>query len=418
MDEDILAQEATDSATQSASAEQLRHASHRDMRRRLVSLLEERRTDLDAGPMLLDAAVYTDANRFEAERRELFIKRPILAALSRDLPEPGDTVVFDDLGPSILLVRNAQGRVNAFLNMCSHRGAKLVQECAAKRRMSCPFHGWTFDLDGELVGIPGQEGFDGIDKATRRLIRVPVVEWHGLVFVKADPDGEPIDVEAHLGSMASELIGLELADAEPVKSSCFDVSSNWKYALDTYCESYHLATVHARTIGTQSISNVMAYRQLDGHHRIGFPRAELLALVDKPESDWPSVVHYGGLYYIFPNVVIQVNLTRTGDPFYGVSRLFPGTSVDSCRTRRTTYKPHYASADADVAAWVEAHDFGDLLIEKEDYPIVAAAQRNLEHTRDFQVVLGANEIALQHIHRRIDALLRDAGEPRSSNEPR
>lgn len=414
MDEEIITQQ----APRSASAEQLRRASHEDMRRRLVSLLKERRTDLATGPMLLDASVYTDANRFEAERRELFLKRPVLAALSRDMPEPGDTVTFEELGPPILLVRNAQGHVNAFLNMCTHRGAKLVQECTRKRRMSCPFHGWTFDLDGELVGVPGSEGFDGIDRATRRLIRVPVAEWHGLIFVKGDPDAGPIDVEAHLGSMAAELAGLELAEAEPVKSSRFDVSSNWKYALDTYCESYHLATVHSRTVGTQSVSNVMAYRNLDGHHRIGFPRAELLSLLDKPESEWPSAVPYGGLYYIFPNVVIQVSVTRTGDPFYGVSRLFPGTSVDACRTLRTTYKPCYVSTDADAAAWAEAHDFGDLLIYTEDYPIVASAQRNLQHAHDFQVVLGANEIALQHIHRRIDALLREAGEPALSNEPR
>src|SRR5690606_2753478 len=272
----------------------------------------------------------------------------VLAALTGDLPEPGDTFLFEETGPAILLVRNKEGKVNAFLNMCTHRAAKLVTECGRKSRMSCRFHGWTFDLNGRLMGIPGVEGFQGIERAERGLIPVPVVEYHGLIFVRAVPNGEPIDIEAHLGErFALELAHLELARARPMKTSRIDVDSNWKYALDTYGEGYHFATLHPGSIGALAMSNIMSYDNHGPHHRMAMPRADFVEYSDKPEEEWPDT-SYGGLYYIFPNTVINVNTMADGKQFYGISRLFPGERVDQATTLLVTYKPGHMPADADA----------------------------------------------------------------------
>ena len=387
----------------------LRQVSRNKLRRRTIEHIRNGTTDLAPGSMQLDRRVYTDPERHEREREVLFRQRPVLAALSGDLPAPGDTYLFDEVGPPILLVRNKAGEVKAFLNMCMHRAARLVTECKRKVRMSCKFHGWTYDLDGKLVGVPGQEGFADVERSERNLIAVPVVEWHGLIFVRAVPNGEPIDVIAHLGEgFARELASLELEKARPMKSSRFGVQSNWKYAMDTYGEGYHFGTLHPSSIGALAMSNVMSYDNYGPHHRLAMPRAEFLDYADKPEDEWPDTT-YGGLYYIFPNTVINANSLKGGGQFYGVARVFPGDEVDEGTTLLTTYKPGHMMDNASDEAWIDMHGFIEKVITTEDYSVSADGQRNMEWAPDdFKPVLGANELALQNIHRHIQALLDSA----------
>lgn len=390
----------------------LKKASAEHLRRRTVEHIKNGTTDLaPEGPMLIDSSIYTDPERFELEKKVLFRERPILAALSMDLPEPGSTFLFDEVGPSILLVRNKDGKVNAFLNMCTHRAAKLVtDQCSRKNRMTCCFHGWTFDLNGKLVGLPGAEGFEGINREERSLIPVPVAEWHGMIFVRAVPNGEPIDVEQHLGEkFALELAHLELEKAKPMKRTVFPAPGNWKYALDTYGEGYHFATLHPTTIGALAFSNIMSYENYGPNHRLAMPRQEFLECLDKPESEWPET-SYCGLYYIFPNTVINVNTMKNGEQFYGVSRLFPGEKVNESSTILTTYKPGHEPEDADPKLWEDIHDFVHKVVSTEDYSVTESGQHNMKYApADFQPVFGANELALQNIHRHINALLAEAG---------
>ncbi|HET6969951.1 MAG TPA: Rieske (2Fe-2S) protein, partial [Phenylobacterium sp.] len=157
-----------------------------DIQRRLISHLEAgRTTDFAPAPYQVAARVFTDPQRLEAERRELFLKLPMLAAFTCDMPNPGDVVVFEAAGPSILIARGRDGRVRAFLNRCSHRAAKLTHGCSKARLLTCPFHGWSYDLHGRLVGLPGEAAFEGLDRAGLDLTPVPVAEWCGLIFVKA-----------------------------------------------------------------------------------------------------------------------------------------------------------------------------------------------------------------------------------------
>src|SRR5262249_36333657 len=149
-------------------------------------------------------------------------------------------------------------------------------------------------------------------------------------FVRATPGGDPIDVADYLGDFGDELAHLELAKAKPIKSSQFEVEANWKYAWDTYGESYHFATLHPSTIGALSFTNIMVYRNFGLHARLGFPREEFMAYAEQPESAWPHT-DYGGLYLLFPNVSINVNSMpgiAGGGQFYGFSRVFPGDRVD------------------------------------------------------------------------------------------
>lgn len=394
------------------SMEELRRRSHQDLRRRTIAHMQARTTDLSDGPRRIDPAVYVDPRRFEEEKRELFRKRPVCVGLTGDVPNPGDKMLVDVLGPAILLTRGKDGVLRGFLNMCPHRAARLVTECDSRSRMTCRFHGWTFNLEGELIGLPGKEGFAGMGKAELGLIPVPVAEWRGMIFVRATPNGDAIDVEEWLGPMADELAHLELAAARPVKSSVIHAGANWKYAFDTYGESYHFATLHPATIGSLAFSNTMTHRSHGRHFRIGFPRADFIDYGDKPEDQWPPS-DYGGLYMVFPAMVINVNTLPGGGMFYGISRVFPGETPDQCITLMTTYRPGHELDDRSDEAWITMHDFIEKVVRTEDYSVSAEGQRNLAHAPEgFRMVFGANEAVLQKQHAEIDRILAQSDEGR------
>ncbi len=358
-------------------------------------------TDMAPGPMVNLARVYTDPLRSESERREIFGKLPLLACLSSDIPKPGDTILFDAAGPSIFLTRTASGDVNAFLNMCTHRGAKLVREACNRKLFSCPFHAWGFDGEGRLAVLPGEAGFAGIDKSSRALVRVPVGEWAGMVFVRAHAGEERIDVEGWLGSFAPELAQLELHQTEPVRSSVMQTKANWKFALDTYGEGYHFATLHASSIGQSHYTDVAVYDRFGPSHRISFPDKGVLQFADKPETEWPET-EYGGVHYLFPNTILFIGSITPGRVFTQIFRHFPGATPGEMATLFAVYAPH-GVRDAAYQAEVEmAHDGTRTVVTTEDYVIAAEGWGNLAYApASFSVVYGANEIALQYQHRAI-----------------
>src|SRR5690606_5266119 len=103
------------------------------------------------GILEVEAAAYSDPDRFAGELRSIFRRIPLMLAASCELPLPGDYKAIDVAGVPVLLIRAKDGAVRAFLNACTHRGAKLAEGCGAKTRLTCPFHGWTFSLDGKLL---------------------------------------------------------------------------------------------------------------------------------------------------------------------------------------------------------------------------------------------------------------------------
>jgi phenylpropionate dioxygenase-like ring-hydroxylating dioxygenase large terminal subunit len=385
--------------------EALRHSSHYALRRRTLERMRSKTTDLDTAPMRIDPMVYTDPDYAVRERLAIFHGMPVVAGLTQDIPETGDMMLFDVLGPSIVLVRSRTGAVNAFRNLCPHRGAKVVTECSRRTRLTCRFHAWTFDLDGRLIGQPGKEGFEGIDRSELGLIPIPVAERHGLIFVNLSASPAGIDVDAWLGDFCSEIAHLELEKAVPVRRSEIACEANWKYAFDTYGESYHFASLHPETIGQLAYSNTMIYDNYGLHSRLAFPRGEFMDYADSPESEWPHT-NYGGLYNIFPNMVINVNSIPGVGQFYGVSRVFPGDDVAHSRTLLSTYQPAHAGTEIDVALWSEMHDFIQRVITDEDYSVSKDGQQNLTWApKGYQTVLGRNEIALQHWHRNLNKIM-------------
>jgi len=286
-----------------------------------------------------------------------------------------------------------------------HRGARLVGECQKRKLIVCPFHAWSFDLEGRLVAVPGEEGFDGVDRATRNLVRVPIGEWGGMIFVKAHAGDEEIDVEAWLGDLGPQLLALDLEDAKPIKLDRVETEANWKYCLDTYGEAYHFGTLHQTTFGQSSRNNVALYDSFGLHYRVGFTAKAYEELVGKDESEWPETP-YGGSHFVFPNSIVYGAPMAGGGSMIGMYRLYPGDSVGRCQTLLSVHRAANAPDTVLDEEFAAGHDYIVHVVSTEDYSVSKEGQRNLENAPpDYRLVFGRNEAALQEVHRNIARII-------------
>ena len=309
-----------------AFAERL-HDTRLSLGRRIVEHIRNGTSDLADAAMRNDVSVYTDPARHAAERQKLFRETPVVACLSNDIKEPGQYRTFDETGVPIVVVRGKDGTARAFLNVCLHRGARLVREAEGKANLfTCWFHGWSYANDGRLVGVPEAERFtdengDSALTGSEHLIQVPVAERYGLVFVQATP-GSTMDIDAHLGAFGPELELLELDKAERVKDGTLPVASNWKYALDTYGEGYHFAALHKQTLSPYFRNDITMYDRFGPHHRVLFVAKQLEAWLNIPEEDWGVDDALGGIHYIFPNTILFAGSVSPGKRYYTTFRHF------------------------------------------------------------------------------------------------
>lgn len=376
----------------------------RGLQRRLIGHIEAgRTTDLADAPMHQAASVYSDPVRHAREQERLFLRLPLVACLSGDIPNPGDTCIFDGGGRPIIVTRDKDGRVNAFLNLCTHRGARPVAADGHYDCFTCPFHGWTYGLDGALIGQPGRVAFEGVDTSRMGLVRVPCAEAHGLVFVRAQPGGEPIDVDAHLGTFGPVLAEIGLGDYRRVKSGIMPAAGNWKFVLETFGEGYHFASLHPTSLGQTHYSNVAVFDAFDRHHRVCFAPKAYKALARRPESEWP--VPDSVVYMIFPNTAMLVGSPMQGQFFVQLFRIYP-TDVGATDTQFTLYAPPVQLEGSGRAMAEAGFDFAQQIIQTEDFSVSGGAQRNFAQvSAGIEVTYGRNEIALQHLHRGLNEAL-------------
>jgi phenylpropionate dioxygenase-like ring-hydroxylating dioxygenase large terminal subunit len=370
--------------------------------RRIAAHIRNGTSDLADAPMVNDVSVYIDPVRHAAERQKLFRETPQLVCLSTQLSEPGQFRTFDETGVPVVVTRTASGEVKAFLNICPHRGARLVRQGEGKaNRFTCWFHGWTYANDGRQIAAPEAERFCGGMEGREHLIDVPCAEKYGMIFVVATP-GAPMDIDAHLGSFAAVLDGLNLHTAEAVKTGILPVASNWKYALDTYGEGYHFAALHKKTLAPYFRNDITIYDRYDRHHRVGFVQKDWNAWADRPESEWGVRAEASGIHYLFPNVILFAGSTSPGKTYLTIFRHHPGETSGETKTYKTIYAFGGVKTDEYRAEVEAAFDATAHVVTTEDYVTAAEGWKNLcALPKGSTVVYGRQEIALQFQHRAI-----------------
>ena len=364
--------------------------------RRMVEHARTGTTDEAPGVMLNDVSVYTDPQRLELEMRHLFYGMPQVVCLSSDIPEPGCFRVFDETGVSVVVLRDKEGSVRAFLNSCPHRGARLLREPEGKAlRFTCRFHGWSFDTSARGT-VTQPKHFCGLGEQHKQLVPCPAAERHGLVFVRALANSS-MDIDGHLGEFGAELAKLDLDDSRKVCEGELTVACNWKYALDTYFENYHFATLHRNSLAPLFPNTMLLYDTWGPHHRLVFPPREAWNWVDKPESEW-LIDTIGTPYFIFPNTIVYVGSLRPEQAYVTTFRMYP-RGVGETLTRMTTYAPHGVSTPEYRAEVEAAFRAMAQLVEDEDYSVTGESWRNLKFMpAGSRMAYGRQELAVQHVH--------------------
>lgn len=347
---------------------------------------------------------YLDPAAFAREERRLFREMPLVACLSKELPEPGSFKVFDDAGVPIFVTRDHDGQVHAFLNICPHRAARIVRTDSGKAsRFTCRFHGWTFDAAGKTIGIPQESLFCGELEAQKHLVPCPAEERHGLVFVQATANST-MDLDAHLGEFGRELAVIELGNAVPVHQDDLPVPANWKYGLDTFFETYHLNSLHRDTF-RGLFSPVCVFETFGRHHRYTFAPLAVRDWVNLPESEW-QVDLLPLQYFLFPNTIVSVGSTSPTGSTVNIHRIFP-QSVDHFVSHMTFCAMNGIKSPEHSVEIENSYKTARAALVNEDYSVAAESHRGIPWLpSETEFPVGRQEIGVQNFHKNIRELIR------------
>jgi len=346
-----------------------------------------------------DIGRFTDKARFDLEKQEFFLKRPQLIAYSADFPENGDYYTTDIAGKPIILVRNKDGEAKAFLNACRHRGVKLAEGCGNAKGFTCPYHGWTYSNDGELISVPSRSAFDAEQLVNRGLIELPLVEKHGVVLVHPYPNGH-VDYDEFFGpDMGGIIADYKLEDFRLVGEYRAPARINWKHAVDGGLEGYHVPFLHPNTVGPMTLRQFM-HLDFGLHQTLVSPQMSILDLKDKPEAEWPEDLPFGFTNAVFPNTVVGGSRHIM---FF--QRSEPGEVPGTCTYIFRTYGPH---ANRTEETDKMAQFMSDLLLKvslEEDMVIQTSAQIQMESGAVPSIILGRREVNLVRMHQNHDRLI-------------
>ncbi|WP_282605460.1 aromatic ring-hydroxylating dioxygenase subunit alpha [Pelagibius sp. Alg239-R121] len=331
---------------------------------------------------------YIEEAVFEEEKKRIFAPNWTCIGFGKDVPNIGDARPITFLGIPLLLLRDKSGQVRVFQNVCRHRGMTLVNEPTNFRGViRCPYHSWCYSLDGALkttphLGGPGQNDHPAVSKSELGLYEVRSTVWMDLVFVNLSGDAPAFeDAAATLTSRWSEFEGQAIYHGGPDSSFSLTVASNWKLAVENYCESYHLPWIHP---------GLNSYSRLEDHYNIiesgdfsgqgttvynpsldnsGRQFSHFKGLSEK----WSTCAEYVALY---PNVLVGIHK----DHFFSI--LLEPVAQDKTVERVEIY---YTSPEMTGGDWADLRARNSEMWKEifvEDVGVVEGMQRG-RHAPDF-----------------------------------
>jgi choline monooxygenase len=384
----------------------MRIEEQRRIAKRMLRHYREGTADEAARWVQYPARRYYSEEQAGLEKEYVFGRYPLPVAFSCELPQPGSWCSVDWTPTPVLLVRADSGQVQAFANVCRHRGMRVASGCGdAARRFTCPFHGWTYNAEGALVGLPMARGFEGLPRQDFGLIQLPAGEAGGMILIRCRP-GDKIDAEAHLAGLAPELEQWGFDRYRLLNRDFHEMQGNWKVCWDTFNELYHVPHLHPTTLAPSVLGDSFAIDTFGPHVRVGIFMKSLLELEGVPEDEWNDVInHVSFQYRLLPNA----GLTIAYD-FISFYQLFPGPTPDRSLVVRMTYVPVAATDDEVAAASERSQATWKEVLIPEDFSVVATSTRGLAAGVVPMMNYGANEPAMVHLHEQLEKVIADGVE--------
>ena len=271
---------------------------------------------------------YTSEKYMMIERERVFQDKWTVIGIGSSVPNPGDALPYNLLGIPLIILRDKERKIRVFHNVCSHRGHKLLDKpCSLKNLLRCPYHSWSYDLEGKLVATPhigglNIHGSEKFEKSKSNLKEVRSKIWMDIIFININ--NNEIEFDEYVRPLEDRWLKFISKDDQNslIYSRDYgyfnlDVKSNWKFAIENYCESYHLPWIHPEL---NKVSNIS-----DHYHIQGLPNRYAGQGSNKYEqplkgnksfanfSNWPKEFSKNSEYIaLFPNVMIGLHI----DHFY------------------------------------------------------------------------------------------------------
>ncbi len=344
------------------------------------------------------AAIFTDPARHALEQDRIFRRLPVPITLSARLPEPGSVLAHDGYGPPVLLTRDKHGQVRAFLNACQHKGSKIVETCEPHKtgRLVCPYHAWTYRLDGQLIGVPRQETFAGLDKAERGLAELPCAESGGLIWVQLDRRAKP-DFSSLSEQLAADFQAMGIPTAHIYGHRRFDLKANWKLVLEPFLEGYHVQRLHAQSIGDMFADVPNVYDRFGRHTRqiSGKVNFSPEMLNGEVRNIHDIVTH---AYLAFPNTVIVTS------PYYISVMIIMPTSEAASKVDYFMLTPSAPDNPKAEDLYARSYELILKVFGTEDFRAAEISQEGLNSGALDDVVYGGLERAIPDYYQTLEAL--------------
>jgi len=355
----------------------------------------------------IPAGRYTDLRFFELERDHIWRKSWLLAAHIDELPEPGCFIEWDSAGQPVLLIHGDDGVVRAFFNTCSHRGAPVVTErSGSKKRFACPYHGWSYSREGDLVAIRDPEDFRDLEFSDRGLKSIRCETFGNLIFVNFD--AHAMTLRDWLGPIADEWEEFQFENCRLAARHVFDLACNWKIAMEANTEVYHVRSIHANTVAPvlDDRRNVNTLYP-NGHGRMvaPTPRGKVVLEVMPVSTDIAQIDTVGEIgrtctqsYGLFPNWVSPLSQ-------YAIPPiLFWPNGIDKCRLETWTMAPPWREGMR-PDLWTENDGAELCAVLKEDTRFGEKIQKSMESYGFRGVPLSYQEARIYHWNQAADRMI-------------
>jgi phenylpropionate dioxygenase-like ring-hydroxylating dioxygenase large terminal subunit len=368
--------------------------------RRALALIETGGSERGE-PAVSPVSRYLDPARHEREVERIFRRYPLALCPSASLANAGDSFAIDVAGLPLLLVRTQDGRLNGFINACRHRGARLKPAGASNQRaLVCPYHSWTYGLDGALRGRPSGEDFPHAPASDCSLARVPVAEALGFVWavprVVAEGESAVLDIDAWLGRFGADLRSWGYDSWVPFHQHAFDNAANWKIPFEANLETYHFQYAHRDSIAALFYDNLLMADHDRQHQRLFLPKRSIEGLREQPSHTWQVGPHSNIIYFFFPATFIL----HEGDHANAFTVLpeAPGRS----RVIASTLIPELPKTEKSENYWRKnvASFWGAL---DEDFALGVSAQSTLASGAQSSLYFGATEWCSAKFHADVEA---------------
>ncbi len=367
-----------------------------ELARELIELQQSGSAFLDEQVERNPVAAYRSADQFMRERERIFKALPQPLAHSSELPQADSFIRRMLAGLPILLTRDRDGQAHAFLNVCRHRGTRLVDdERGCKQRFVCPYHAWTWNNRGELIGVPHREqGFPDLESEDFALRRVGCIERHGWLWVSASQDPIAFDEDLQLLSREFDWFGadqLQLLHAETQTRTV-----NWKLLVEGGIEAYHFRVAHRHTIAPYFEDNLSSYCAFGPHLRSILARKSLPALANEPVDTWRLRDHAQVLYSVFP-----ANQLLVQSDHVAWIRLEPLSATSTQISLNSLVPTERTHTDDDLAHWRKNHAI-TLTTLNEDFDIGESIQAGIESGANDHFTFGRFEGALAAFNKSVN----------------